>query len=391
MHLKKRRTKKKTMTIATIYTLYNRRAGAELCFEKVIESVYKYDKSINWIVYCNQQAKEVLDKNSSFAKIVYIPYLDNQYKKAFWLEFLSQKYITSDIDCFWIPSGCNHFPGHWKIPVLTTFHDLGEYHIKNKYSIARTVFRKRICIPRSIKRSNAFTAVSAFTAKDLVHFLGISAEKIKVIYNGSSPHSLIALDEAYSIIKKMGLQKQRYLFTPGRTDYKGKGLDVLLEAFRRIRSYFPNLKLVLVGPEGEGHPAFLKDLAEDNYADSHILYLGRVNDKELISLYSNCAATIIPSRFEGFGFPVLEAMAYNVPVICSDAGSLKEIAEDAAIIFKSGDPSDLSNSIKNLLEYNSSRIEELKNKGQKRLQNFTWEECAKQMIDSFLTICKKNT
>lgn len=379
------------MNIATIYTLYNRRAGAELCFEKVIESIYEYDKSVTWIVFCNQQAKDVLNENSPFVKAIYIPYLDNQYKKAFWLEYLSQKYITPDIDCFWIPSGCNHFPGHWNIPILTTFHDLGEYHIKNKYGIVRTVFRKKICIPRSIKRSNAFTAVSAFTAKDMERFLSIPIQQIKVIYNGSSPHSPIILDETYSIIKKWGLQQQQYLFTPGRTDYIGKGLDVLLEAFRKIQSCYPNIKLVLVGPEGEGHSLFLKKIAEDNYADSHILYLGRVNDKELVSLYSNCLATVISSRFEGFGFPILEAMTYKVPIICSDAGSLQEIAEDAAITFESGNSNDLSNSIKKLLGYNSSQIEELKNKGQKRLQTFTWKKCAQQMLDTFQAICKMNS
>lgn len=378
------------MNIATIYTLYNRRAGAELCFEKVIESVYEYDKNTTWIVFCNQQAKEVLNSNIPFVKAVYIPYLDNQYKKAFWLEFLSQKHITSDIDCFWIPSGCNHFPGHWKIPVLTTFHDLGEYHIKNKYSIARTIFRKLICIPRSVKRSHAFTAVSRFTAKDMERFLHIPIRQINVIYNGNSPHSFTTLENTYSIKKKWDLQSQQYLFTPGRTDYIGKGLDVLLEAFRKVRSFYPDIKLVLVGPEGEGHSSFLRNLAEDNYADSHILYLGRVDDKELISLYSNCLATIIPSRFEGFGFPILEAMAYNVPVICSDAGSLQEIAENAAIIFKSGDSNDLSNSIKSLLGYSSLQVEELKNRGQKRLQAFTWEKCAQQMLKAFQTICERS-
>lgn len=81
--------------------------------------------------FCNKQAEYILKEQYPFTQTVYIPYLDNQYKKAFWLEFLSQKEVTSkDFDCFWIPSGCNHFPGHWDIPVLTTFHDLGEYHIK---------------------------------------------------------------------------------------------------------------------------------------------------------------------------------------------------------------------------------------------------------------------
>ena len=89
------------MNIATIYTLYGRRAGAELCFEKIIESIYSYNKSVNWTIFCNKQAEYILKEQYPFTQTVYIPYLDNQYKKAFWLEFLSQKEVTSkDFDCF---------------------------------------------------------------------------------------------------------------------------------------------------------------------------------------------------------------------------------------------------------------------------------------------------
>ena len=85
------------MNIATIYTLYNRRAGAELCFEKIIKATYDYNTNIKWIVYCNKQAENVLKKYYPFAETIYIPYLDNQYKKAFWLEFLSKKDIQEKI------------------------------------------------------------------------------------------------------------------------------------------------------------------------------------------------------------------------------------------------------------------------------------------------------
>ena len=134
----------------------------------------------------------------------------------------------------------------------------------------------------------------------------------------------------------------------------------------------------------EGHNLLLEDLSKDQYADSNILYLGRVSDNELISLYANCLATIISSRFEGFGFPILEAMAYNVPVICSDAGSLPEVAGDAALIFKSENSKELSNTIKEILNFDNAQLEALKAKGQKRLQIFTWEKCAQQMYDVFL-------
>ena len=381
------------MNIATIYTLYNRRAGAELCFEKIIKATYDYNTNIKWIVYCNKQAENVLKKYYPFAETIYIPYLDNQYKKAFWLEFLSKKDIAfQNIDCFWNPSGCNHFPGHWNVPVLTTFHDLGEYHIKNKYSFARTVFRKKICIPRSQKRSKAFTAVSEFTAKDMQHFLNIPLEHTSIIYNGNSPHySSIVSEQNSTLIAKWGLERKQYLFTPGRTDYIGKGLDILLKSFREIHVTNPTLKLALAGPKGEGHDSLMKILSKDKYIASHILYLGRVDDDELISLYSNCLETVIPSRFEGFGFPILEAMMHNVPIICSNAGSLPEVAGDAALVFKSGNSSDLSNSINKMLKLDNSQIETLKARGKKQLQKFTWEKCAQQMLEALQSVCEKKS
>lgn len=229
-----------------------------------------------------------------------------------------------------------------------------------------------------------FIAVSEFTARDMEIFLKVPIKEINVIHNGSSPHSFATFAESDSVLKKWELQKGAYLFTPGRTDYIGKGLDILLKSFREIRKYNPNLKLALAGPQGEGHNLLLEDLSKDQYADSNILYLGRVSDNELISLYANCLATIISSRFEGFGFPILEAMAYNVPVICSDAGSLPEVAGDAALIFKSENSKELSNTIKEILNFDNAQLEALKAKGQKRLQIFTWEKCAQQMYDVFL-------
>ena len=266
-----------------------------------------------------QSAFDVVNKNLPFAKPIYVKWLDNQYKKAIWLEFLSGKLIKEiKGDCFWIPSGCNQFPGKWNIPVVTTFHDLGEYHIANKYSMARMIFRKKICIPLNLKRAKRFTTVSEFTKQDMKRFLNLDEKLIQVVYNGVSPHSLCIPANASSIIEKLGLKKNGYFFTPGRTDYIGKGLDVLLCAFRSFSKKYDNISLVLVGPQGEGHKLFIMDVEEGEFK-KRIHYLGRVDDETLVSLYGQSLATVISSRFEGFGFPVLEAMQYHTPIICSES------------------------------------------------------------------------
>lgn len=375
------------MKVGTIYTLYGRRAGAELCFEKTIESVHDLDSDLEWIVFCNKEAENVLRRKYPYVKSVYLPFLDNQYKKAFWLEFLSGHWVNrKTMDCFWIPSGCNHFPGHWNIPVFTTFHDLGEYHVKNKYSFVRTVFRKYICIPRSVHRSRLFSTVSQFTADDMKQILHIDDSRIRVIYNGSSPYSSTSLKPRPELLEKWNIKNGSYLFTPGRTDYIGKGLDILLKAFRKLHSEHPDMRLVLVGPAGEGHQDLIDDLSKDGNVGGSVMYLGRVEDDELLTLYSCCKATVLASRFEGFGFPVLEAMAYQVPIVCSDAGALPEVAGDAAVLFRSGDSDSLADSIMNVYNMSAEEHSRMIECGKKRLQMFSWEKSARQMMEAFKSI-----
>lgn len=379
------------MKIVTIYTLFKRRAGCELYFEKIVESVSHADCSIEWIILCNKEAYAILSNQlqTSNIELLYVPFLNNQYKKAFWMEFMSRKVINSlNADMFWNPSGNNYFPGkNWNIPTLTTIHDLGEFRVKNKFGFVRTIFRKYISIPLSVKRSTAFTTVSQFSANDMLRFLKIPKENIRVIYNGYSPHATQMLQDSELIIKKWGLSPQEYFFTPGRTDYIGKGLDVLLAAFRKIRKQNANVQLVLVGPKGEGHNKLMKELRKNDCLRS-IKYLGRVSDEELTALYRNCLSVIISSRFEGFGFPILEAMENAVPVICSDGGSLPELAGDATFIFRVGDMDGLSSLMWNVLCTDRTTIETLLQKGQKRIQLFSWDNCAENMINEFHKVSK---
>ena len=320
------------MRIATIYTLYGRRAGAELCFEATIKAVVKKYSDVEWIVFCNDEVLVSFEKHDRIT-LVRVGMLNNQYKKAIWLEFFAKRIINKYIpDCFWIPSGCNHFPGKWDIPILTTFHDFGEYHIKNKYSISRMIFRKKICIPLNIKRANFFTTVSQYTANDLVKLFSVSMSKIAVVYNGASPHTNVNIEESEAKLQKFGLVKGQYFFTPGRTDYFGKGLDFLFNTFRLYKD--TNIKLVLVGPKGEGYNLMVTDLSQDDYINRRVVYLGRVSDEDLVLLYKNCLATIISSRFEGFGFPVLEAMeiaGYSI-------GAEKLLGKGDMLYFPSGAP-----------------------------------------------------
>lgn len=371
------------MNAATIYTLYGRRAGAELCFEKTLASMASQAPDIRWTVLCNRESMPVVDAMGlPGADAVYVPDLDNQFKKAFWLEFRSAAFFkTRPQDVFWNPSGCNHFPGKWPFPTVTTFLDLGEYHVREKYDWKRMVFRKAICIPRSARRSAAFTAISRFTAEDAEKILHLG--HVRPVLLGPSPHVLPTVSNAREVLASAlgGEVPDRFWFVPGRTDFVGKGLDLVLDAAAR-----DGLKdaVLFSGPEGVAHGAFLERMAQIDGGRGRLRYLGRVSEEVLSALYHECFAVVLASRFEGFGFPVLEAMEAGAPVVCSDAGSLPEVAGDAALLFPSGDADALAACMARLRGEPGLRGR-LQERGRERGRHFSWETCGREMLDALRT------
>ena len=373
------------MKIATIYTLYGRRAGAELFFEKIIFGMLETFSDITFTVYCNDEAFSQLPDSTPRLLKIAIKQLNNQFSKAFWLEFVSANVITSEkFDLFWIPSGTNSFPGRWEVPNVVTFLDFGEYHVKNKYDLKRTIFRKMICIPRAVRRGTVFSTISKTTSEDLRRLF--KKDSI-TIYPGPSPKNETEpfSDPRQVVQAECSVALQRIIYVPGRTDFIGKGLDVLLAAYRKILAYNPDFPLlVLSGPAGEGHEMLLDAIMEPGL-EGRVLWLGRVSDRCVNALYSFCEMVVIPSRYEGFGFPVLEAMERGAPLICSDGGSLPEVAGTAALITKAGDSDGLAKAMVSL--YNNSELRnKLKQAGVEQLLCFSWDKTYAEMYRLFLSV-----
>jgi len=367
--------------IGSVHTLYGRRAGAELLAEKTILGIVENYPDMTFIVYCNREALAVIPDVPRVEKR-YVPLLNNQFTKILWLQFNSSYAINNDcVDVFWIPSGCNSFPGRWKIPSVVTFLDFGEYHVKQKYDFKRILYRKLLCIPASIKRGSAFVSISISTARDLQRLF---SKKSQVIYPGASPRpsSQFISDPSEIVLSETGFDYNRLILVPGRTDFYGKGLDVLLQAYQKLMLHSEtHPPLVLVGPAGEQHELLLLEIQKLGL-DNKVRWLGRVSDKCLDALYQLSSFVVFPSRFEGFGFPLLEAMQHSKPIICSDAGSLPEIAGSAALVFHSGDSSALAENMERMV-CELGLAEKLISSGLKRVEAFNWQQTYSKMYQLF--------
>jgi glycosyltransferase involved in cell wall biosynthesis len=372
------------MNIATIHTLYGRRAGAELLFEKTVAGLLARYPDVSFAIYCNEEADGALPASESRMRKIVVPLLNGQIKKAFWLEFLARGVVEAGKpDLFWIPSGANSFPGPWNVPNVVTFLDLGEFFIRNKYDFKRTLYRRRICVPLSLRRAAVTTAISKHTAADLERCFPLRGRP-RVVYPGPTPrHPASPADDAPAVIRaETGRTFRRIIFSPGRTDYQGKGRDLLLRAYADlVRRAGDAPPLVMAGPRGEGHQKMEDDIRSLNLGD-RVAWLGRVSDPCIDALYAVSAMMVLPSRYEGFGFPVLEAMQHDVPVVCSDAGSLPEVAGEAALVFPSGNIEELAAGMLRLLTEDGAR-RALIAEGARQVRKFSWDATFAGMYDAF--------
>lgn len=188
----------------------------------------------------------------------------------------------------------------------------------------------------SLKRADAIIADSAATASDLVTFYGVPRSKIRVIYLGLNDcFRPVPVDEARAAVRRMFSLSRPYILYVGGFG-KRKNVETLLLAFRELRQTAAvDLDLVLTGGGDDETRARARALGLGDVTR----FLGYVREEDFSPLYSAATAFAYPSLYEGFGYPVLEAMTCGAPVVCSRASSLPEVAGSAAILV---DPLDVA-------------------------------------------------
>ena len=200
-------------------------------------------------------------------------------------------------------------------------------------------------------------------------------------------HPSVGLDRQWA--HSVGIRSP-YLLHVGTFSYR-KNLPTLLRAIALLRSRgkWENRQLVLAGsqdvPLKGAHDVF-DTIAQLELSDSVVL-LGHIPDQHVPGLYASALALVMPSLYEGFGLPILEAMASGTPVISSNTSSLPEVAGDAALFFPPDDAQALASAIETLLG-NGSLAEQLRDKGLKQASRFSWERAAEETIAVYRAVSK---
>lgn len=284
-----------------------------------------------------------------------------------------------------------HIPSYRRLPfikgtkVVATVHDLATLHMDNKYDAARMFFNRRI-VPSLIRRADHVITVSHFTAADLVSLIGYPKERISVIYSGINRQAYrpVPIDECRQQLKaKYGLASPFIVFV-SRVEHPAKNHLRLLQAFEQLKARHPSeLKLVLVGADWNGAEV-VKDYAARSPVARDIVFTGFTPLADIPYFYSACEVMAYPSLFEGFGFPIIEAMSCGASVICSNTSSMKEIAEDWVPTFDPLDVEAIASAMEQALRL--GKTADLSARGIAYAARFKWEETAKQVMAVYQSV-----
>jgi glycosyltransferase involved in cell wall biosynthesis len=244
---------------------------------------------------------------------------------------------------------------------VVTIHDLS-FEREPKLMGLRDRFFFRTMVPRSVRRADRVLAVSEGTKRDLVERYGADERKIAVIPNG--------VDEGFSP-DGPSRDGAPYLLFVGALQRRKDPLAAI-EALSLSDS---DLRLVLVGPD-KGAAAEARATAARLGLSDRVEFAGHVEKPTLAALYRGAEALVFPSRYEGFGLPVLEAMASGTPVVATSAGAIPEIAGEAAVLVEPGDPVALAGGIERAL----ADRERLVPAGLDRARLFSWTEAARRTL-----------
>ncbi len=258
---------------------------------------------------------------------------------------------------------------------MVTVHDLGYLYFPEAHPP-----RQRWYLDRSTRwqaRTTAhLLADSAATKHDLIEKYHAASAKITVAYPGLDPAVRRVEDPA-----EIARMKAKYDISGDYLLYLGtiqprKNLQRLIAAFRQLPREAVNFQLVLAGKRGWYADHLLQQSGD------RVRFIGYVDAADKNALLSGAAAFVFPSLYEGFGFPVLEAMACGVPVLCSDTSSLPEVAGDAAVLVNPLEVGDIARGLQDITT-NEDLRKKLIERGYQQAQRFTWQACADVVVGVF--------
>jgi len=351
--------------------------GTRVYLLNMLKNFGKLDEQTNFTLYhrndFNPQLTPPSFKNYLLKKIPF-PIFWTQTRFA-WQLFWDRS------DVLWMPVHNMPILRRKKLKVVVTIHDLA-FKIFPQYFPKKELAKLNNLTDYAVENANGLIAVSQATKKDILKFYpNIKEEKIKVIYHGFDAQLFnlnFSENQLKEVLKSYSLKAKSYLLYVGAIQPR-KNLMVLIEAFEKIKKSQPEMKLLLAGATAWNFEETLERIKCSVFAKD-IIVTGKVPFESLVVFYRNASAFIFPSIYEGFGIPVLEAMASGTPTIIANNSSLPEVGGKAVLYFDASSSQELAACVARVLSDEALRGQMIA-EGLLQVQKFAWEKCAKETLE----------
>lgn len=307
--------------------------------------------------------------------------LDNSKKYSLRELFsVSKKINNLSVDLF-------HSP-HYTLPYfvrrkcVTTIHDLIHLRMNKNFSILQKQYAGTM-LRHACRRSDALITISEYTKRDILKSFDVDEQKIFPIHLGVHPSFSVHQEDSQKeqFRARYNIRKPFILYTGSLKPHKN--VQLLIKSFHTLRKT-QDLELVLTGEDPNHYPELMRMISTLGI-ESHCRSLGMISRSDLVTAYQSAELVVLPSLYEGFGFSMVEAMAAGTPAVGANVTSIPEIVGDAGLLFDPHDQDDLTEKISMILSDKRMR-ESLVAKGKERVQQFTWEECARKTIEVYRTV-----
>lgn len=353
-------------------------AGVGTYSYNLLNSLRQIDKENKYVLFCDQQSAAQVPAGDNFNRVMVTEKVFSAYHQLFFSLTLSKQ----SLDVFHSP----HFiyPLFVSAPSVVTIHDLIPLVFSSSMpsNIARIYYKR--ANKKAISRAKLLLAVSEATKRDLQEVFSVPPEKVRVTHNGVGDNFKIIEDQSLlEQVKDRYKIHSKFLLNVGNPK-PHKNWTGLVEAFAALGNEFKDYQLVLVGSV-DPRFAVATDLIKKLNLEDRVTITGFVSEKDMVLLYNAAETFVFPSFYEGFGIPVLEAMACGTPVVCSNTSSLPEVVGDAALMIDPKDKQSLVKGLEKLLLSNDLQ-EKLSRKGLDRVKQFSWMQIAEQTLKVYQEI-----
>jgi len=362
--------------------------GTRIYIQSLLKNFGSLDKESQFLIYHKGEF------NPELAFPVFENYMIRKLPFPFWWTQtrFAWEIFREKPDALWMPMHSLPRLRSKKTKTFVTIHDLA-FKFFPQFFPKRDLRRLNFFTDYAVKNADRLIAVSNSTKNDLLKiYPNLREEKIKVIYHGydkelfnknTSPDEIKKINSKFKMAtppllpEAKAYQNSKFILYVGAIQPR-KNIETLVEAYKIVKKEngLGDLKLVIAGDLGWLYEPILKKIK----STEGVIYAGRFKTEDLPALLRGAQVFVLPSLYEGFGLPVLEAMACGTPVIVADNSSIAEVAGEAGLLFDAYSSQNLAGSLKKILENDKLRYD-LRKKGLERVKSFSWEKCARETLE----------